>query len=72
MESFKKKEKFDILTVVIDKFGCKFVMTATEYYPYPDTGIFRINECTLPKVYEMYILKGIEREEVPNKIIAEV
>ena len=47
-------------------------MTATEYYPYPDTGIFRINECTLPKVYEMYILKGIEREEYPNKIIAEV
>jgi hypothetical protein len=48
---------------VIDKFGCKFVMTATEYYPYFDTGTFRINERTLPKVYEVYYLKGMEREE---------
>ncbi len=29
-------------------------MTATEYYPYFDTGTFRINERTLPKVFEMY------------------
>jgi hypothetical protein len=53
---------------VIDKFGCKFVMTATEYYPYFDTETFRINERTLPKVCEMYYLKGMEREEFPNKI----
>ena len=43
-------------------------MAATKYYPYPDTRIFRINEHTLPKVYEMYFLKGIEREEFPYKI----
>ena len=49
--ALRKKEKFDIFMEVIDKFGCKFVITATEYYPYPDTGIFRINnERTLPKI----------------------
>ena len=68
-KALRKKEKFDIFTKVIDKFGCKFVMTANEYYPYPHTGIFRINKRTLPKVYEMYFLKGIEREEFPYKII---
>ena len=47
-------------------------MTATEYYPYFDTGTFRINVRTLPKVYEMYFLKGIEREEFPYKIELEL
>jgi hypothetical protein len=63
--ALKKKEKRDIFMEVIDKFGCKLVMTATEYYPYFDTGTFRINERTLPKVFEMYYLKGMEREEFP-------
>jgi hypothetical protein len=66
--ALKKKEKRDIFMEVIDKFGCKFVMTATEYYPYFDTGTFRINERTFPKVFEMYYLKGMEREEFPYKI----
>ena len=43
-------------------------MSATEYYPYRDTGIFRVNERTLPKVYDMYFLKGIEREDFIYKI----
>ena len=50
---------------VIETYGCKFVMTATEYYPYLDTKVFRINERNLP---EMQFLKGIEKEEFPYKI----
>ena len=59
--ALSKKEKHDLFMEVIETYGCKFVMTATEYYPYLDTKIFRINERTLPEVYEMYFLKGIEK-----------
>ena len=43
---------------VIDKFGCKFVMTATEYNPDPETVICRVTDRTFPKTYEMYFFKG--------------
>jgi hypothetical protein len=43
-------------------------MTATEYFPYPNTRFFRINERTLAEVSEMYFLKGIEKEEFPFKL----
>ena len=64
--ALSKKEKRDLFMEVIETYGYKFVMTATEYYPYLDTKIiFRINERNLP---EMYFLKGIEKEELPYKI----
>ena len=43
-------------------------MTATEYFPYPNTRFFRINERTLAEVSEMYFIKGIEKEEFPFKL----
>jgi hypothetical protein len=64
--ALSKKEKRDLFMEVIETYGCKFVMTATEYYPYlVDTNIFRNNERNLP---EMYFLKGIEKEEFSYKI----
>ena len=63
--ALSKKEKRDLFMEVIETYGCKFLMTATEYYPYLETKIFRINERNLP---EMYFLKGIEKEEFPYKI----
>ena len=52
---------------VIDKFGYKFVMTATEYNPDPETVICRVTDRTFPKIFEMYFLKGLEKEELPYK-----
>ena len=60
----RTKEKCELFMKVIDKFGCKFVMTtATEYNSDPDTVFCRVTDRTFPKIYEMYILKGIEKEE---------
>jgi hypothetical protein len=54
---------------VIDTYGCKLYMTATEYFPYPNTRFYRINERTLAaEVSEMYFRKGIEKEEFPFKL----
>ena len=54
---------------VIDTYGCKLHMTATEHFPYPNTRFFRINERTLAEVSsEMYFIKGIEKEEFPFKL----
>ena len=63
-----KMEKQDLFMEVIDIYGCKLYMTATEYSPYPNTRFFRINERTLAEVSEMYFIKGIEKEEFPFKL----
>jgi hypothetical protein len=39
-------------------------MTATEYFPYPNSKFYRINERTLAEVSEMYFRK----EEFPFKL----
>ena len=66
--ALSKKEKQDLFMEVIDTYGCKLHMTATEYFPYPNTRFYRINERTLAEVSEMYFIKGIEKEEFPFKL----
>ena len=66
--AFSKKEKQGLFIEVIDTYGCKLYMTATEYFPYPNTRFFRVNERTLAEVSEMYFRKGIEKEDFPFKL----
>jgi len=66
--ALSKKEKQDLFMEVIDTYGCKLYMTATEYFPYPNSRFYRINERTLAEVSEMYFRKGIEKEEFPFKL----
>ena len=42
--ALSQKEKQDLFMEVIDTYGYKLYMTATDYYPYLDTKIFRNNE----------------------------
>ena len=42
-------------------------MTATEYNPDLENAICRVTDRTFPKIYEMYFLKGLEKEELPYK-----
>ena len=42
-------------------------MTATEYNPDPENAICRVTDRTFPKIYEMYFLKGFEKEELLYK-----
>jgi hypothetical protein len=42
-------------------------MTATEYNPDLENAICRVTDRTFPKIYEMYFLKGFEKEELLYK-----
>jgi hypothetical protein len=42
--ALRTKEKCDLFMEVIDKYGCKFEMTATEYNPDPETVICRVTD----------------------------
>ena len=65
--ALRTKAKCDLFMEVLVEFGCKFVMTATEHYPDPETVICRVTDRTFPKINEMCFLKGIEKEELPYK-----
>ena len=48
--ALSKKEKQDLFMEAIDAYGCKLYMTATQYFPYPNSRFYRINERTLGEV----------------------